>query len=168
MQKFLILIFSCSILISCVGSKSNPYLGYSKSGMIESYDAIKLRLRHLDAVNALRHERDLAVLSFSKELNASATTHAIDISNQKRAWNFGSDYSSPQERAELAGFVGIIRGENVSETFEGEFEVLRVWLNNDLSSKVILEPNATHIGFGWFQEDNGTIWWVQKIGQRLN
>ena len=168
MQKFLILIFSCSILISCVGSKSNPYLGYSKSGMIESYDAIKLRLRHLDAVNALRNERDLADLSFSNELNASAITHAMDISNQKRAWNFGSDYSSPQERAELAGFIGIVTGENVSETFEGEFEILRVWLKNSLSAKVILEPKATHIGLGWFQEESGTIWWVQKFGQKPN
>ena len=167
MQKFLILIFSCFILISCVGSKANPYLGYTKSGMIHLYDGTKLRLRHLEAVNALRHERDLAELSFSSELNASATTHAMDISNQKRAWNFGSDFSSPQERAELAGFTGNVTGENVSETFEGEFAVLRVWLKNSLSANVILEPKATHIGFGWFQEDNGTIWWVQKFGQKL-
>ena len=167
MQKFWIFIFSCFILISCVGSKANSYLGYNTSGMIKSFDSTKIRLRHLDAVNALRHERNLAELSFSNELNASATTHAMDISNQKRAWNFGSDFSSPQERAELAGFTGNITGENVSETFEGEFAVLRVWLKNSLSAKVILEPKATHIGFGWFQEDNGTIWWVQKFGQKL-
>ena len=168
MQKFFILIFFSLILSSCVGSKADPYLGYNKSGMINTYDAIKLRLRHLDAVNALRHERDLPNLYFSNELNASAITHAMDISNQKRAWNFGSDYSSPQERAELAGFTGIITGENVSETFEGEFEVLQVWLKNGLSANVILEPKATHIGLGWFQEDNGTIWWVQKFGQKLD
>ena len=168
MQKFLILIFSCFILISCVGSKANSYLGFNTSGMIKSFDSSKIRLRHLDAVNAVRHERDLAELSFSNELNASATTHAMDISNQKRAWNFGSDYSSPQERAELSGFVGVVRGENVSETFAGEFEVLQVWLNNNLASKIMLDPKATHIGLGWFQEPSGTIWWVQEIGQRVD
>jgi uncharacterized protein YkwD len=135
--------------------------------MIKSYNSAKVRLRHLDAVNALRYERSLESLSFSKELNASASTHAIDISNQKRAWNFGSDHSSPQERAELSGFKGIVRGENISETFEGEFEVLQVWLKNNLSSQIILDPEATHIGLGWFQEENGTIWWVQDIGQKI-
>ena len=57
-------------------------------------------------------------------------------------------------------------GENVSETFEGEFEVLQVWLKNSLSSQVILDPEATHIGLGWFQEQDGTIWWVQDIGRK--
>ena len=166
-MHYVFALFICLILTSCVGSNSNIYLGYSKSGTIESYNSTKLRLRHLDAVNALRHEHALGALAFSKELNASSRTHAIDISNQKRAWNFGSDYSSPQERAELSGFNGVVRGENVSETFEGEFEVLRVWLKNDLPSKIILDPKATHIGFGWFQEDNGTIWWVQQIGQKI-
>ena len=56
-------------------------------------------------------------------------------------------------------------GENISETFEGEFSVLQVWLKNSLSSKIILDPRATHIGLGWFQEENGTLWWVQDIGR---
>ena len=34
----------------------------------------------------------------------------------------------------MSGFVGIITGENVSETYEGEFLVLQVWLKNSLSS----------------------------------
>ena len=45
-----------------------------------------------------------------------------------KAGNFGSDYSSPQERAMLTGYDGKIRGENVSETFKGEFDVLQIWL----------------------------------------
>ena len=165
LQKFFILIFISSALVSCLGSNANSYLGYGTSGFIKSYDAAKIRLRHLDLINAVRHERNMKGLSYSKELNASASTHALDISNQKRAWNFGSDYSSPQERAELSGFVGMIMGENVSETFEGEFSVLQVWLKNNLSSKIILDPRATHIGLGWFQEENGTLWWVQDIGR---
>ena len=167
MQKFFIFIFISSALISCIGSNVNSYLGYNKSGPIKSYDSTKIRLRHLDLVNAVRHDRNIIGLSYSKELNASASTHALDISNQKRAWNFGSDHSSPQERAEISGFVGMIMGENISETFEGEFSVLQVWLKNSLSSEIILDPRATHIGLGWFQEENGTLWWVQDIG-RIN
>ena len=154
-----------TILVSCVSSNANSYLGYRKSGPISSYDSAKIRLRHLDIVNALRQESGLKTLTYASELNASADTHAIDISNQKRAWNFGSDSSSPQERAEVSSFSGIVIGENVSETFEGEFEVLQVWLRNSLSSEVIMDKDANQIGMGWHQDENGTIWWVQVLGQ---
>jgi uncharacterized protein YkwD len=165
LKFFLIFGLIYLILVACVGNNVNSYLGYSKSGLIESYDSEKIRIRHLDIVNALRQERGLLMLTFSRELNASADTHAIDISNQKRAWNFGSDASSPQERAEVSSFSGIVRGENVSETFEGEFEVLQVWLKNSLSSQIILDEGSNKIGLGWHQDLNGTIWWVQVLGQ---
>ena len=116
-------------------------------------------------MNALRIENGLNILVYSTELNASAKTHARDIAHQKRAWNFGSDYSSPVIRASRAGFKGVVLGENVSETFEGEFEVLQVWINNPISRSIIFDPKATHIGFGWYQEVDGTIWWVQNIAE---
>ena len=75
-----------------------------------------------------------------------------------------SDGSSPQKRAEVSGFNGVITGENVSETYEGEFLVLQVWLKNSLSRSVLLNKEATHLGLGWFQQENGKIWWVQVLG----
>ena len=155
-------------LTSCVGGNANAYLGFSKSGFIKSYDSVKIRLRHLDIVNAIRQENGLKNLSYSRELNASADTHALDIANQKRAWNFGSDYSSPQDRAKASNYSGIVRGENVSETFEGEFEVLQVWFKNNLASKIVLDDEANQLGLGWYQDGNGTIWWVQVLGQSTN
>ena len=168
LKNFLIFNIICLTLVSCVANNTNSYLGYGKSGLIESYDSTKIRHRHLDIVNALRQENGLKTLTYSSELNASADTHSIDISNQKRAWNFGSDSSSPQERAEVSGFSGIVRGENVSETFEGEFETLQVWLKDKLASRVILDKEANQIGLGWHQDLNGTIWWVQVLGQTKN
>ena len=159
-------LFANLLLISCVGSKTDAYFGYQKSGPINSYDGQRLRLRQKDIINAIRIEQNLIPLSISRELNASAETHALDIANQKRAWNFGSDASSPQERAKISGFDGTLTGENVSETFEGEFDVLQVWLKYNLSREVILNPLATHLGLGWFQEENGKTWWVQNIGYK--
>ena len=63
-------------LTSCVGGNANAYLGFSKSGFIKSYDSVKIRLRHLDIVNALRQENSLKTLTYSSELNASADTSA--------------------------------------------------------------------------------------------
>ena len=153
------------VLVSCVGGVTKPYFGYTKSGAIRNYDSGTIRSRHLDLVNSIRLEKSLKPVSISNELNASAMTHAIDMANQGRAWNFGSDLSSPQDRGVLAGFVGKVRGENVSETFEGEFDVLQVWLSHLISREVILDPKSTHLGLGWYQEENGTLWWVQVFGK---
>ncbi len=152
------------LIIGCVSNNDEIFLGNQDSGRIDNFDSVEIRKRHLDYLNALRQERGLTNLKISNPLNSSAATHARDIFKQQRAWNFGSDGSSPQKRAEVSGFKGVITGENVSETYEGEFLVLQVWLKNSLSRSVLLNKEATHLGLGWFQQENGKIWWVQVLG----
>ena len=148
----------------CVSNNGDIYKGKKDSGNIENFDAIEIRMRHLDYLNAIRQERGLEILQISNSLNSSAATHSRDIFKQQRAWNFGSDGSSPQKRAEVSGFKGIVTGENVSETYEGEFLVLQVWLKNSFSRSVSLNKESTHLGLGWYQQENGKIWWVQILG----
>ena len=160
-------IFVTSFILLCIGCVSNNkeiYIGNKDSGRIENFDSSEIRKRHLDYLNAIRQERGLTNLQISNSLNSSAATHARDIFKQQRAWNFGSDGSSPQKRAEVSGFKGVVTGENVSETYEGEFLVLKVWVNNSFSRSVLLNKEATHLGLGWYQQDNGKIWWVQVLG----
>ena len=160
-------IFVTSFFLLCIGCVSNNkeiYIGNKDSGRIENFDSLEIRKRHLDYLNAIRQERGLTNLQISNSLNSSAATHARDIFKQQRAWNFGSDGSSPQKRAEVSGFKGVVTGENVSETYEGEFLVLKVWVNNSFSRSVLLNKEATHLGLGWYQQDNGKIWWVQVLG----
>ena len=160
-------IFVTSFILLCIGCVSNNeeiYIGNKDSGRIENFDSVEIRKRHLDYLNAIRQERGLTNLQISNSLNSSAATHARDIFKQQRAWNFGSDGSSPQKRAEISGFKGVVTGENVSETYEGEFLVLQVWVKNSFSRSILLNKEATHLGLGWFQQDNGKIWWVQVLG----
>ena len=160
-------IFVTSFILLCIGCVSNNeeiYIGNKDSGRIENFDSVEIRKRHLDYLNAIRQERGLTNLQISNSLNSSAATHARDIFKQQRAWNFGSDGSSPQKRAEVSGFKGVVTGENVSETYEGEFLVLQVWVKNSFSRSVLLNKEATHLGLGWYQQDNGKIWWVQVLG----
>ena len=160
-------IFVTSFILLCIGCVSNNkeiYIGNKDSGRIENFDSLEIRKRHLDYLNAIRQERGLTNLQISNSLNSSAATHARDIFKQQRAWNFGSDGSSPQKRAEISGFKGVVTGENVSETYEGEFLVLQVWAKNSFSRSVLLNKEATHLGLGWYQQDNGKIWWVQVLG----
>ena len=171
MFKFFLLkkryIFVTLFILLCIGCVSNNkeiYIGNKDSGRIENFDSVEIRKRHLDYLNAIRQERGLTNLQISNSLNSSAATHARDIFKQQRAWNFGSDGSSPQKRAEVSGFKGVVTGENVSETYEGEFLVLQVWVKNSFSRSVLLNKEATHLGLGWYQQDNGKIWWVQVLG----
>lgn len=152
-------------LAACTEVMTGTYEGNAQSGIISNFGSGGIRLRHLDALNAMRVERGIQPLQLSAALNAAADTHARDMKAQQRAWNFGSDRTSPQDRAVRAGFNGIVRGENVAETFKSELLVLQTWLNDPASRATILDPEATHLGYGWYQESNGKIWWVEVLGQ---
>ena len=167
-KRCLFIISFILLSIGCVSNNDEIYRGNQDSGRIENFDSVEIRKRHLDYLNAIRHERGLANLQISNSLNSSAATHARDIFKQQRAWNFGSDGSSPQKRAEVSGFNGVVTGENVSETYEGEFLVLQVWIKNSFSRSVLLNKEATHLGLGWYQQENGKIWWVQVLGLQNN
>ena len=87
------------------------------------------------------------------------------MSAQNRPWHFGSDGSSPLNRLLSVGYKGELVGENVSETFEDDFNTLDVWMNIPLSASVILDPEAMQMGIAWHQDTNGKIWWVQLIAK---
>ncbi len=154
-----------TILVSCVGTNTDVYHGYSKSGVISSFEVAALKSRHLEMVNALRLENGQSPVKHSNSLSAASKTHAFDIARQQRAWNYGSDASSAIDRAKIAGFKGIVLGENVSETYEGEYDVLNAWFQSKIGKEIILNPNATHLGLSWYQDSTGKVWWVQMIGQ---
>ena len=163
-KRYIFVTLFILLCIGCVSNNQEIYIGNKVSGRIENFDSEEIRKRHLDYLNAIRQERGLTNLQISNSLNSSAATHARDIFKQQRAWNFGSDGSSPQKRAEISGFKGVVTGENVSETYEGEFLVLQVWVKNSFSRSILLNKEATHLGLGWYQQDNGKIWWVQVLG----
>jgi uncharacterized protein YkwD len=134
-------------------------------GRISPGDTDAIRLRHVDAVNAIRAQAGLAPVQLSAELNAAAETHARDMANQQRAWHFGSDLTSPRERAFRAGYRGELVGENISEGSDSDLVVLKSWLDFSDTRASIVSPAARGIGLGWYQDPTGKIWWVQVIGQ---
>ena len=125
-------------------------------------DAVQIRM--LDGVNALRQAAGAPPLRFDARLNAAAATHSRDMSVQNRPWHFGSDGSSPLDRARRVGFTGEILGENISESYETELETLAAWMAQADTRAVILDPVATQMGFSWFQEPGGKIWWTLVTG----
>lgn len=132
---------------------------------ISSGDTAKVQFRMLDAINTLREARGAARLELSSELNAAAATHSRDMSVQNRPWHFGSDGSSPLDRVRRVGYNGRLLGENISETYESELETLSAWMAQPDTRDIILDSRARDMGFAWFQESNGKIWWTLIIGQ---
>ncbi len=124
----------------------------------------EITFRLLDAMNTLRAARNFAPLSFNAQLNAAASTHARDMSIQNRPWHFGSDGSSPLVRVQRVGYTGRLTGELISETYETELETLSAWMADPDTRAVILDPKADELGFSWWQEPNGKIWWTAVLG----
>ena len=54
--------------------------------------------------------------------------------------------------------------ELISETYQTELETLSSWMGQADTRDVILDPRATDMGFGWFQEPSGKIWWCMLLG----
>jgi len=127
-------------------------------------NASKVQFRMLDSVNSLRTAAGAPPVQLNAQLNAAAATHSRDMSNQNRPWHFGSDGSSPIDRVRRAGYPGTMLGEAISETYETELETLAAWMESPGTRDVLLERRAVNMGFSWFQESNGKIWWTLIMG----
>ena len=146
---------------SRVGADGQPLPGVYR---IRKGNQSKIQYRVLDSVNALRQASGAPPVQLDSKLNSAAATHSRDMSNQNRPWNFGSDGSSPIDRLQRVGYPGYLIGENIRETYETELETLGAWMEDPGSRPVILDRRAVNMGFSWFQESNGKIWWTLVMG----
>ena len=157
------LCFSVLALLFVVAGCSS---GSGRAPRISDADASEILVRQLDSVNAVREGENLQPLRYSAELNAAAATQARDMSVQGRAWHFGSDLTSPRERAFRAGYQAELVGENIAEGTDTDLAVLRSWLDFKDTREIIMDPDGRGFGFAWYEEPaTGKIWWVQLVGK---
>ncbi|MGR3377509.1 CAP domain-containing protein [Salipiger abyssi] len=170
MQRRSFLVISAALVTAACGATTTaPTLGPDGKPLPRAYriapgSGAKIEYRMLDSVNALRQARGVPPLSLNAKLNAAAATHSRDMSVQNRPWHFGSDGSSPIDRVQRVGYTGRLVGENISETYETELETLAAWMEDAPTRNVILDESARDLGFAWYQEDNGKIWWTLVTG----
>lgn len=157
------------IVAGCAAPPAPPQMGPDGRPLprvyrISASDTSQIQLRMLDSVNTLRQAAGAGAVEFDAQLTAAAATHARDMSVQNRPWHFGSDGSSPIDRVRRAGYAGQLVGETISETYETELETLAAWMEQPDTRRVILDPDARRLGFSWFQESNGKLWWTMVLG----
>jgi uncharacterized protein YkwD len=131
---------------------------------ISAAEAADVQFRMLDSVNALRQAAGAGPVELNAQLTAAAATHSRDMSVQNRPWHFGSDGSSPIDRVRRTGYMGQLLGETISETYETELETLAAWMEQPETRRVILDPAGQNLGFSWYQENNGKLWWTLIMG----
>ncbi|MCB2129120.1 MAG: CAP domain-containing protein [Rhodobacteraceae bacterium] len=132
--------------------------------VIKPADQSRVTYSMVDSINTIRRAAGLAPLTLNAQLTAAAATHSRDMSVQNRPWHFGSDGSSPILRVQRTGYPGKMLGENISETYESELETLSAWMDLPSTRGVIVDPVARDVGFSWFQEPGGKIWWTLVTG----
>lgn len=125
----------------------------------------EIPVRVLQQVNQLRAGSALTPLTLSPQLSAAAAVHSRDMAAQNRAWHWGSDGSSPAERAQRQGFFGHVVGENISESYENDVTTLNAWMQTRDTRDIIMDPTATQLGFSWYQEPSKKIWWTLITGR---
>ncbi|HKL65627.1 MAG TPA: CAP domain-containing protein [Roseovarius sp.] len=169
MKRTLVLLLTAMLALSACAAPTPPQMGPDGKPLprlyrISSGDTREIRFRVLDAVNSLRAASGTQPLILDEKLTAAAATHARDMSVQERPWHFGSDGSSPLDRVERAGYEGEFVGETISETYETELQTLAAWMEDDITRRVILSPDARRMGFAWHQDPSGKIWWTMTLG----
>lgn len=120
----------------------------------------EVMLRMLDSVNSLRQAAGQTPVQLNARLNDAAATHSRDMAVQNRPWHFGSDGSSALDRLRRVGYPGAFRREAISESYETELETLAAWMQQADTRDVILDPAANEMGFAWYQEPSGKLWYT--------
>lgn len=164
-----IAVLSALTLAACA-PRMAPQLGPDGQPIPVAYtitpqESAAIPVRVLGQVNQLRANVALPPLALNPQLAAAAVAHSRDMAAQNRAWHFGSDGSSPPDRARREGYYGGIIGENISESYENDIQTLNAWMQARDTRDIIMDPTATQLGMGWYQEPSKKIWWTLITGK---
>ena len=165
----MIAVLSALALAACAPRIAPSQLGPDGQPIPVAYtitpqESAQIPVRVLGQVNQLRANIALPPLMLSPQLQAAAVAHSRDMAAQNRAWHFGSDGSSPLDRARWQGYYGGIIGENISESYENDIQTLNAWMQTRDTRDIIMDPTATQLGMGWYQEPSKKIWWTLISG----
>lgn len=168
-RRSLLLLAPALLIAACAPASRGPTVDADGRPLPQVYkiteaEQAAIPFRLLDSVNTLRAAKSLPALTYDTRLNAAAATHSRDMSVQNRPWHFGSDGSSPLVRVQRAGYTGRLVGELISETYETELETLSTWMAQPDTRGIIMDPTARTLGFAWYQEPGGKIWWTLVTG----
>jgi len=125
----------------------------------------------VDLINSARLQAGVMPVARSSELDASAQAHSLDMVQNNYLDHTGSDGSTPQQRADLAGYhvpanSGWIVVEVVSAISADPAGPVNWWLGDDQHRNVLLNPRFREIGVGYAEGGEYGNYWTADFGCR--
>jgi uncharacterized protein YkwD len=118
----------------------------------------------LAAVNAFRAENGLKPLILDARLSRAAAMQSDVQAGRSWIGHYGSDGSTPKDRAERAGYHAKIASENVASGQKSFSDVLRFWKESSGHRSNLLRPNVTAAGVAMSKNKSGRAYWTLVLG----
>ncbi|MBA2663644.1 MAG: CAP domain-containing protein [Bradymonadaceae bacterium] len=149
-------------------------------GIVELSDLNQVRLEGLlVATNEARAQpqvcgsfgpmASVAPLKRHALLDDAAVAHAEDMVDHNFISHEGSDGSDFTGRIARAYYPGLAMGENIAATYRAAEGVVQGWLDSEKHCKILMNPDATEVGFGVVDGDrlnDFEAYWVQVFGRQ--
>jgi len=164
MTRHIFLFAAVAALLAACGPTNLTAPGGPSVYRISGAESRQIPVRVEESINNLRAAAGAPPVRLDSQLTDASASHSRDMARQNRPWHFGSDGSSPLDRVSRTGFPGQFLGEAISETYETELETLAAWMDQPDTRAIILDPRARSLGFSWYQEESGKIWWTLVTG----
>jgi len=116
------------------------------------------------AVNEIRRERGLSILTISEELTAVARKHSEDMARRDYFGHFSPEGGSPRDRVEQGGLTFRKMGENVHMNRGQRVPVRSAvdsWMQSPGHLKTMLTPEFRLTGLGVARSDEGAFYFTQ-------
>jgi uncharacterized protein YkwD len=130
-----------------------------------SLDAERAR----DIINQYRIDHKLKPLRLNAELTAAAKMHSRDLAKWDRISHYGSDGSTPWDRAKRSGYKPRVAAENVGTGQVSFEEVMRGWKDSPGHNKNLLMPEVEHMGIALVQDPKTEFksYWTLVLGAQM-
>lgn len=106
-------------------------------------------------------------LLLNGRLTEAAQAHAEDMADGQFFSHTSSDGFDVSSRVVEAGYNFNYVGENIAMGSTSVESVLSGWMSSDGHCANIMNPNYEELGVGYAEDADGTTYWVQVFGKRL-
>lgn len=97
-------------------------------------------------VNRVRAAHGLTPVSADPALMQAASDYAEELRGRGDISHYGSDGSTPPERAEMAGYEGGDVAETLAAGFPSAPETVEAWMESPAHRQALLKPDAAYAG----------------------
>lgn len=121
----------------------------------------------LQATNALRAQAGCPALTLAPALTQAAQGHSDDMAAHDQLSHAATDGSTPQQRAQHAGYAGIAGWENIAAGYQTPAAAVAGWEASSDHRANMLNCALTQIGIGVAENDASAyrFYWTQAFGR---